>query len=371
MVGLNSVLNLDLQLEILDQLQVLSPRSLLNVSLSSRTLYRCARGLIYRVIHLTFTEKRRKINRRLIDNLLGDGDLGLKVQELIIHWAPDAKLAPGEGSKADFERLRVLLPRLTGLKTFIWDAQYSIQRWLLDALRLCSPCCKLYIRAPVGNTVTRDIRPLCGLPCLYSLQVSFTRCIPPGWSVALRDLITQYSHERRLKDLAIEWLSIPAGSSYLENLPSPLQLRSLEVDVSTHNYRGSIWQWSVAWSMLERLSISHIPFSSDLAPQLTALKVLRLRLHRGDDKHLLLDMLRDKCPNLTSLDLTACTADINGRRGKLWDNFGQNLESLRIHEDQRADERPTLSLLELESIARNCCKLRSLGLDLDYSEHSV
>ena len=123
--------------------------------------------------------------------------------------------------------------------------------------------------------------------------------------------------------------------------------------------------------MLERLSISHIPFSSDLAPQLTALKILRLRLHQYDDKQVLLDILRDKCPNLRSLDLTACTADINGRQGKLWDTFGQNLESLRIHEDQGMGERPTLSLLELESIARNCCKLRSLGLDLDYSENSV
>ena len=375
MGGLHSALNVDLLLEILDQLQVVSPRSLLNVSLSSKTLYRCARGLIYRVIHLTFTEKRRKINRRLIDSLLESSDLYLKVQELIIHWAPDPETPPGKGSKADFEpdfeRLRELLPRLTGLKTFIWNAQYSIEQWLLDALCLCSPYCKLYIRAPVGNSVIRNIQPLRGLPCLYSLQVSFTRYILPGSYGAPRDLITQYNHERPLKDLAIEWENIPAGSHHLENLPSPLQLRSLQVDVSNQHYRESIWQWSVAWSMLERLSISQIPFSSDLAPQLTALKILRLQLHEGDDKQVLLDILRNKCPNLTSLDLTACTADINRRRGKLWDSFGHNLESLRIHEDERIGGRPILSLLELQSIERNCCKLRSLGIDIDESGNSV
>ena len=370
MVGLNSALNVDLQLEILDHLQAVSPRSLLNVSLSSKTLCRCARGLIYRVIHLTFTEKRREINRRLIDNLLGSNELCLKVQELIIHWAPDAKLPPGAGSKADFERLRELLPRLTGLRTFMWDAQYSIQQWVLDVLCLHSPTCQLYIRAPISNSVNRDIRPLRGVPCLHSLRVCFAGSIPPGSYGGLRDLIIQSNHEHKLEDLAIDWESVPTGSSLLENLSPQLQLRSLEVDGPTY-FGDSVWQWSVEWSMLERLSISHIPFSSDLAPQLTALKILRLRLHGHDDKQVLLNILRDKCPNLTSLDLTACTAEINGMRGKMWDNFGHNLDSLRIHEDERIDERPTLSLLELESIAKNCCKLRSLGLDLDYSEHSV
>ena len=370
MVGLNSALNIDLQLEILDQLQVVSPRSLLNVSLSSKILYRCARGLIYRVIHLTFTQKRREINRRLIDNLLGSSELCLKVQELIIHWAPDAKLPSGAGSKADFGGLRELLPRLSGLRTFIWDAQYSIQQWVLDLLCLYSPNCQLYIRAPISNPVNRDIRPLRGVPSLYSLRVCFAGSIPPGSYGGIRDLITHCNHEHKLKDLAIDWESVPTGSSLLENLSPQLQLRSLEVDGPTY-IGDSVWQWSVEWSMLERLSISHIPFSSELAPQLSALKILRLRLHEHDDKQILLDTLRDKCPNLTSLDLTACTAEINARWGKLWNNFGHNLESLRIHEDERIDERPILSLLELESIARNCCKLRSLGLDLDYSEHSV
>ena len=370
MVGLNSALSIELELEILEQLQAVSPRSLLNVSLSSKPLYRCARGLIYRAIHLTFTQKRREINRRLIENLLGSSELGLKVQELTIHRAPDKKLPSRASSKADFDRLRELLPRLTGLRTFIWDAQYSIQRWLLDVLCLYSPNCQLYIQAPIGNSVKRNIRPLHGVPILYSLHVYPAVFIPPESYIGLRDLITQCNHEYKLKDLAIDQEIYPAGIWLLENLSPQLQLRSLEVDGPT--YMGdSVWQWSVEWSMLERLSISYIHFPSDLAPQMNALKILRLRFNGQDNKQALLGILRDKCPNLTSLDLTACTTVINELRGKLWDNFGHNLESLRIHEDERFDERPILSPLNLESIARNCCRLRSLGLDLNHSEHPV
>ena len=132
----------------------------------------------------------------------------------------------------------------------------------------------------------------------------------------------------------------------------------------------------MVWPGLERLSTTDTSFLPGLAPQLTGLKSLQIRLKEGGDETIrsALWSLLEQCNQLTCLDLTGCTADINVQQARLWEHLGKALVSLRIHQDEIPDaylERPILSITTMEIIADNCQRLRSLGLDIECIEHLV
>ena len=54
------------------------------IMLTSRSLYRLLKSLLYRVIHFTFNRTRRDVNGRLIKQLLADDDLSATVREIRI-----------------------------------------------------------------------------------------------------------------------------------------------------------------------------------------------------------------------------------------------------------------------------------------------
>lgn len=363
-------LNTDVQLEILEVLHSSSRRSLLNVSKCSKSLRGVSRSLIYRVIPILFTRKRRETNGRLLQLLLADHDLSAKVREIRILWAPSANLQRGEGSKDDLELLGRALPRLTGLKTFVWDAQYPPIQWLIDALYTNAPHCWLYIRAPARRDPVRTLSMLRDSPCLYSLDVTFS----PGDMYAFSRLREIVSSSKELKDLEVVWDGEDHAMTWwqsLQSLPTPLQLRSLELDGPMNLIAcEESWKWSVAWPQLERFSCTNISFLQNLATQLTGLNSLRLRVSQDEDKDGLWTFLSKHCHQLKILDLTGCTAYINRLSTHLWEHLGRTLISLRIHEDEMPSafrERPTLSSSQLEHLAKTCHKLRSLGLDLECS----
>lgn len=363
-------LNTDVQLEIFEILQVTSRKSLLNVSLCSKDLHHLSKSLLYRVIPILFTRKRREMNGRLIQQLLVNSDLSARVREVRILWAPSANLQHGEGSKEDLELLGKALPQLTGLKTFIWGAQYPILQWLLDALEIQAPHCKLYSRSPARKDPAWAPSKLCESPCLYSLDIAFS----PRDLYAFSRLREVVSSSKQLKDLAVVWeegTHAVTWAASLQLLSSPLQLRSLELDgpmeMSLHD---TAWQWSVVWPMLERFSCTNISFLPNLASHLTGLKSLRLRVSRDEDKDGLWTFLREQCHKLEVLDITGCTAQINRQGTAIWEHLGKTLISLRIHEDEMPGafrERPILSRSQLEHLATTCHSIRSLGLDVECS----
>lgn len=363
-----NILNTDVQLEILEVLQAISPQSLLNVSLCCKNLHDLARSLIYRVISILFTRKRRDTNGRLIQRLLMDSDLSTKVREIRILWAPSANLQHGEGRKKDLELLGKVLPKLTGLKTFVWDAQYPILEWLLHSLYANAPHCQLYTRVPARKDLVRTLSKLHDSPCLYSLDIALS----PGDVNAFLRLREAIATSERLKDLAVIWERGSHSLTWhrsLELLSTPLQLRSLELD-GPMDFPGieKPWQLSVAWPTLERFSCTNISFLPNLASQLTGLTSLRLRVGDDEDRGALWTFLHEQCHQLSVLDLTGCTAAINRNGAEIWKHLGKTLISLRIHEDEIPSafrERPTLSPLQLGILATTCQRLRSLGLDLE------
>lgn len=332
---------------------------MLNVALSSRSLYRLSKSFIYRVIHFTFNRSRRDVNRRLIKQLLTDEDLSAKVREIRIIWAPSAKLQPGEGSKEDLELLGQALSKLTGLRSFIWDAQYPVLAWLLGTLQTSHPNCLLYTRHPASQNSAQTLWRLRASPCLFSLDVTITT----GQFQAFRELQKVLNSAPNLRDLTIassfDMLKILHNE---QRDPIPLELRSLELYGSPLEF----WRLPVVWQKLERLSMDSISNFPDLASQFTGLKILRICLEEQQESAHLAEFLQ-KCTHLESLDLTGFTTYVQSSSQTFWQNVGKTLIKLRLHEDEKRNivgDRPVLSMTDLARIAKYSRKLRSLGLDL-------
>lgn len=340
------------------QLRDVSPRSLLNISLTSRTLHGLSRSLIYSTLCFTFNRNRRDINGRLIRRLLSDGDLKAIVRSVEIRWAPNANLQPGEGSKEDLELLGQVLPDLVELRTFIWDAQYPILSWLLEILRSSHPRCKLYIRHPPSPDAARTLVRLRDLPCLFSLDVA----ISPGQYQAFRELQRVLTTSPPA-DLALA-LVFYMVTHTMDNINNPLNLRSLNIDGGI----GYIWRLPILWSGLHRLSFN-IP-NHDLpekVPQFDRLKSLILRWDSTGNRRLLKHILQN-CQQLEVLDLTGFRRYVRDWRPSLWQRLGKTLVKLRLCEHREPDNREMTTILSdsiMSLIARECPKLRSLGFDLD------
>lgn len=335
------------------QLSSTSPNSLLNVALSSRSLYRLSRNLIYRVIHFTFNRSRRDINGRLIKQLLADDDLSAKVRGIRILWAPNANLQPKEGSKQDLELLGQALPRLHGLKTFIWDAQYPILSWLLEALRKYHPQCLLYIRHPSSQESAWTLPRLCG-SCLSALDVQ----LATGQFQAYMELQKVLYSTLTLRDLTI---TSPQSPFYnRQGKSEPLRLRSLEL----YGCAFDTAQLPVVWPILERLSLDRISSLPGLIPDISGLKSLKLRIDRSSDSLLLGTILR-RCKRLEVLDLSGCNSSI--AEVDLCELVGTSLIKLRLHEEDvmnRAEKHAAMYTTVMGRIAKHYHNLRSLGLDL-------
>ena len=323
-----------------------------NVALSSKSLYRLSRNLIYRVIHFTFNRSRRDINGRLIKQLLADDDLSAKVREIRILWAPSANLQPREGSKQDLELLGQALPRLHGLKTFVWDAQYPILSWLLEALRKYHPQCLLYIRHPSSQESAWTLPRLCG-SCLSALDVQ----LATGQFQACKEL-----HKVLYSTLTLRDLTITSPQSPFYNRQSePLRLRSLEL----YGCAFDTAQLPVVWPILERLSLDRVASLPDVIPDISGLKSLKLRIDDSGDSLLLGTILRC-CKRLEALDLSGCISSIS--EVDFCELVGTTLIKLRLHEEDvsnRIDANAALHSTVIGRIAEHCHNLRSLGLDLE------
>lgn len=343
------------------QLSQTAPRSLLNVALSSRSLYSLSKSFIYRVIHFTFNRSRRNVNGRLIQQLLANEDTSAKVREIRILWAPSAKLQPGEGSKGDLELFGQALPKFTGLKTFIWDAQYPIIAWLLETLQTQHPQCLLYTRHPPGQDSAQTLPRLCASPCLFSLDVAITS----GQFQAFKELQNVLTSSVNLRDLAItSALNSPHVSPYQEQGESvSLQLRSLEL----YGNIFDIYKIPIAWPMLERLSLDSLSYLTSFPPDFAGLKSLRLR--NRDSRHSdTLCIALQGCKKLEVLDLTGFTRSVQKAKEDFWQNVGTTLTKLRLHDDGTSDtvgRRSIFSKKDLVCLAKYCRNLRSLGLDLE------
>ena len=333
---------------------------MLNIALCSRTLYHLSRSLIYRDIHFTFNRSRRDINGRLIRQLLADHDLSNRVRQIRILWAPSAKLQPGEGSKKEFELLRQALPKLTGLRTFIWDAQYPILSWLLAALQRHHPKCRLYIRHPASQDSAQTLPRLRALPCLFSLDVTLI----PGQFASRNELQKVLITAPALTDLTIA--SNFDGSHVLpipkQGEPESLRLRSLEL----YGPGFDDFKLPVKWSMLERLSLDHMTSNLRSIPQFPELRSCKLRIRDSDDCAFM-DLMLRRCKKLEALDLDGCHANPDLATKDFWEIVGKSLIKLRLHEGEahlRTEESAILSSKILVLIANHCPNLRSLGFDL-------
>lgn len=343
------------------QLSQTGPSSVLNVALSSRSLYRLSKSFIYRVIHFKFNRSRRDLNGRLIKQLLANDDISAKVREIRILWAPSAKLQPGECSKGDLELLGQALPNLTRLKTFIWDAQYPIMSWLLETLQTQHPQCLLYTRHPSRQDSAQTLPRLCASPCLFSLDVAITT----GQFKAFKELQNVLTSPINLRDLTIaSALNSPHVLPYQEQgEPVPLLLRSLEL----YGPIFDIYKLPIAWPMLERLSLDSLSYLPSFPPDFAGLKSLRLRI-RGSRQGAILGDALQRCKKIEVLDLTGFTSSVQKAKEDFWQNVGKTLTKLRLHEDgnfDRVGQIPVLSVKDLVCIAKYCCNLRSLGLDLE------
>jgi len=326
--------------------------------LASKALYSLSLRFIYRTICFTFNRKRRDINGNLIRRLLTDNALCANVREIEVLWAPNAKLPPGEGSKADLELLGQALPGMSGLNAFIWDAQYAILSWLLDILRSHLPKCKLYTFHPPSQDAALTLPRLRGFPCLFSLDVT----LRDGQFAACRE-VEKLLDSSQLRDLTMDTSSLfhfPIGT---QPMVAPLQLRSLELYSCLYHP----WRPEISWSMLERLSMDSISWLPEVASQLTNLKSLHLNVEINDDRHFLTSFLRS-CKRLEVLDLTGYAKHVQIGEESLWRHLGKTLVKLRFHENQRfmADHQwPNTTNEEIVMIASACPNLRSLGLNIE------
>ena len=336
------------------QLSSTAPKSLLNVALSSRPLYHLSRSLIYRAVHFTFNRSRRDINGRLIKQLLADDDLSAKVREIRILWAPNANLQPGEGSKEDLELLGQALPKLHGLRTFIWDAQYPIMSWLLKALQKDHPQCLLYIRHPSSHESAQTLPRLCG-SCLFALDVN----LATGQFQAFKELQKVLYSTLNLRDLTINSPQFPLYKG--QGKSEPLRLRSLEL----YGCAFDTVQLPIVWPILERLSLDRVSSLPSVIPDISGLKSLKLRIDGSGDS-LVLGTILQCCKRLEVLDLSGRISSI--AEVELWNLVGTTLIKLRLHEEDflnRVDENSVLYSTVMGYIAEHCHKLRSLGLDLE------
>lgn len=331
---------------------------MLNVALSSRSLYRLSRGLIYRVIRFTFNRSRRDVNARLIRQLLADDELSAKVREIHILWAPSARLQPGEGSKQDLELLGKALSKLTELRTFVWDAQYPIFSWLLKEFQTRHPQCLLYIRHPASQDSAQTLPRLYGSPGLFALDVTVTT----GQYQAFSEVQKVLYSAPNLRDLTITSAFNSLLVSYGQPGPSqPLRLRSLEL----YGPVFEIFRLPVVWTMLERLSLGRLSYIASVIPDFSGLKSLKLRIENPGDSVLLGTVLQS-CKRLESLDLSGPISNIAEK--ELWGSVGKTLTKLRLHEEEVLDRVSGSNLSSstvMGCIAGHCRKLRSLGLDLD------
>ena len=337
------------------QLSYTSSKSLLNVALSSRSLYRLSKSLIYRVIHFTFKRSRRRVNGRLIKQLLADDELSAKVREIRILWAPSANLQPGEGSKQDLELLGQALPKLNGLKTFIWDAQYPILSWLLEALQIQHPRCLLYIRHPASQDSAQTLPRLCGSPCLFALDVTLIK----GQFQAFRGIEKVLYSASNLRDLTVASAGEGRLTVYSEQSESELfRLRSLEI----YGPLFDTFKLPIVWPMLERLSLDRIPPFPSGIPDFSGLKSLKLRIHDSGDR-VLLGTILQSCKRLESLDLSGGIRDVAAN--DFWESLGKTLTKLRLHEEVVSCRIGESDLPQVMGcIAGHCRNLRSLGLGL-------
>jgi len=348
------------------QLLSISPGSLLNVALTCKIFYNLSKNFIYKTVYFTFNRSRRITNGALVRRLLEDDDLSRKVRCVRIHWAPNASLQSGEGSKEDLALLGRALPKLFALHTFIWDAQYPIVSWLVDIVRSSHPECTVYIRHPPVQDATRTLSRLQDLPKLHALDASFL----DGQFLAykeLRKLLTSSS----IRDLTV---TSPGDQiailQVLWKLPGPLHLRSLEINgIQIH-----LEELPIAWTRVESLAIHTDAGCLAGLPRFDELRSLELRLNISSDQ-LSFNQFVQSCQRLEVLVVTEYRNPARDWGLSQWRHLGKTLLKLKLHEEEMHDavhhgQDLTVGLSDstMMLIATWCPRLRSLGIDLVFEE---
>jgi len=348
------------------QLLSISPGSLLNVALTCKIFYNLSKNFIYKTVYFTFNRSRRITNGALIRRLLEDDDSSRKVRCVRIHWAPNASLQSGEGSKEDLVLLGRALPKLFALHTFVWDAQYPIVSWLVDIVRSSHPECTVYIRHPPVQDATRTLSRLQDFPKLHALDASFL----DGQFLAYKELgklLTSSS----IRDLTV---TSPGDQiailQVLWKLPGALHLRSLEINgIQIH-----LEELPIAWTRLESLAIHTDAGCLAGLPRFDELRSLELRLNISSDQ-LSFNQFVQSCQRLEVLVVTAYRNPARDWGLSQWRHLGKTLLKLKLHEEEMHDavhhgQDLTVGLSDsnMMLIATGCPRLHSLGIDLVFDE---
>lgn len=331
------------------------------MALTSKELYSLAQQFLYRSLRFIFNRSRRPCNRLLLQRLIANKAINLTIRTLWIPWAPKGIARHGDdGSLEDLHLLAQLVPQLARLRTFIWEAQYPIPVWLLDALHK-QQSCRLCIRLPYGSNTAQALANLQGFSRLWSLDV----LISNSQRQALAGLGRLLSQATSLRSLAFHHCNDDGSSTYpiltyqLEQCPNLKSLALEDCGFSTepnHNLSENTDR-----PMIKSLFMSNMSFlRPDLATRLTNIRSLKLRpsnlalsrLHPYLER---LQAFLSSCQRLEDLDLDGLFA---GDCEPILRSNGRTLLSLRI-----ANTNLTPGLIGL-----HCPKLRKFGIDIGRSK---
>ncbi|KAL9019306.1 MAG: hypothetical protein Q9185_003384 [Variospora sp. 1 TL-2023] len=176
------------------------------------------------------------------------------------------------------DRLIKLVPRLVHLREVIWDAQCAMSQRFLEAVRLCSPTCKLYSRFPRRDDAPRSLRSLHNNLQLVAIDVGLADTQFQALA-ALRKLLDSCPNMRRLR------LSCTPGTGDPERFTLCVQgwqmppLKYLRLrDMNLVDYRYDGWEHCVQWEALEDLECTEIGFFPAVSGSLRQLRVLGVHL---------------------------------------------------------------------------------------------
>ncbi|KAL9581417.1 MAG: hypothetical protein Q9212_003917 [Teloschistes hypoglaucus] len=346
-------LNLDILIIILDYLYNTSSKSIYNVALASRSLYRLTYEYRYRKIRLTLSCHRNQSNGWLLGKLLGDEMARSTVHEVYINWIPgaDPRHETEEGKKL-MEQLIDLIPRLTALRRLIYDAQCPILPRLLLTLTDHVSKVRLYTRCPYRSDVSKSLRVLQNCSHLVALDVTIGDSQILAM-VELRKILVTLPNLLKLSVESVADSLVEGGQVLLAPMASrtpsqawclpPLKyLRLWGRGFQLADYaslRG--WEFCVQWERLEHLESSDTFFFTVFdwfdegrpgfgSPLLKSLRSLALSGDMAYDQTAFVKFL-DSLPKLEHLSARGLTYQVT--KYDYLERKGSFLKTLRLYED--------------------------------------
>ncbi|KAL8687668.1 MAG: hypothetical protein Q9218_006222, partial [Villophora microphyllina] len=312
-------------------------------------------------------------NALLLERLHRNAEAKAAVREIYVNWAPGViPRHDHEGGKVLMERFVELVPRLVGLKVFIWDAQCAILPRLLTALQHPHlQNCTLHTTCPFRTDVVNSLRTLQNNHHLLSLDLTITDTQFTA-KTALRKLLPT---SPSLRNLAISVVkdSGPFPGNFALCVPGmslpPLKILKLQ-HMKLAEYGDPGWEECMVWEGLEQLECTEVGFlptlSGPLQQGLLSLTVHHSAAWNSEQRFQLCEFI-ENASRLENLSVTEATELII--RGRDYESRAPYLKSLRFHEYQEFDkfmdiDRFVLSCRHIERIAKVCPQLHTFGIDL-------